>query len=133
MGAACVYSSLCLICNAPKVTEFIRTTNFHKKHPNVNININIKEVEKTLEQYVQLSKIPKSIESQKEDHLTTHKESFREMTTEEKLAFLNQEKAFWEQVAIEEKYKDTGEDTTCQAEIGQVKISTEDKDKVYHI
>ena len=106
---------------------------FSHKHPNFDLSLSEEEVKKELEKYEQLSQIPKDIEEKKEEHLTNHQESFREMTTEEKLTFLEKEKEFWQQVAIQEKYRDTEEDTTGQTEIGQIKSPTENGEKVYHI
>ena len=152
------------MCFAPKITtRRIREKLFHKKHPNLDIKINTKELNQKLKEYNQLSKksvdIGKTesahlnekeidselaqcdefeenhnhLEKQKEKHLENYSEVFKQMTVGEKLAFLNQEKEFWEQVAIEEKYQNEGEDTTGQVGIGRVQDSNEDKNKVYHI
>lgn len=106
---------------------------FSRKYPDFDLSLSEEEVKKELEKYEQLSQIPKDIEEKKKEHLTNHQESFREMTTEEKLTFLEKEKEFWQQVAIQEKYRDTEEDTTGQTEIGQIKSPTENGEKVYHI
>ncbi len=99
---------------------------FQKKHPDFDINIDATEVEKELEKYYQLSKLPKDIVKQKEEHLENYGESMREISVEERLELLKREKEFWEQVAIQEKYQGTGEET-----IGQT--STKKEEKVYHI
>lgn len=98
---------------------------FQKKHPDFDINIDATEVEKELEKYYQLSKLPKDIVKQKEEHLENYGESMREISVEERLELLKREKEFWEQVAIQEKYQETGEET-----IGQTSTKEE---KVYHI
>lgn len=98
---------------------------FQKKHPDFDINIDATEAEKELEKYYQLSKLPKDIVKQKEEHLENYGESMREISVEERLELLKREKEFWEQVAIQEKYQETGEET-----IGQTSTKEE---KVYHI
>lgn len=77
---------------------------FKKQYPDFDINIDIKEVAKALKKYKELSKVSKNIEEKKEEHLTNLPDEVREMSTKEKLAYLEQEKEFWEQVAIQEKY-----------------------------
>ena len=116
----------------PNVLRKAFIKSFRKKYPAFDINLDEKEVEKELEKYHQLSKIPKDIEIQKKGHLETQNESFRKMSVEERLECLKQEQEFWKQVAIQEKYKDTEEDTTGQVGIGQIK-SPENEEKVKHI
>ncbi len=106
---------------------------FQKKYPDFDIHIDETEVKKELEKYIQLSKIPEDIEKKKLDHLSNYQDIFCQLTTEERLEFLKKEKEFWEQVAIQEKYQDVGGDTTGQVGIGQVNVSTENQEKVYHI
>lgn len=110
----------------PKIVDFMLIKNFQRKYPNFDINIDATEVEKELEKYYQLSKLPKDIVKQKEEHLENYGESMKEISVEERLKLLKREKEFWEQVAIQEKYQETGEET-----IGQT--STKKEEKVYHI
>lgn len=42
--------------------------------------------------------MPKDLETKKEEHLTFYQERVKEMTTEERIAFLEHEKEFWMQV-----------------------------------
>jgi len=106
---------------------------FKKKYPEFDIHLDEDEVEKELTKYYELSKIPENLEQKKEEHLDNHTESFKQMTVEEKLAFLNQEKEFWESVAIQEKYQNEGEDTTEQGKMGTISSTEENKNRVYHI
>ncbi len=137
----------CTLFSLPKIICHIRTNIFHKKHPNVDIKVKTEEIKKELNKYNQLSKttqdiekkeeehlskVSTDIEEKREEHLSNYSDKFQESTAEEMLAFLKEEKVFWEQVAIEEKYRDTDEDTTGQTEIGQVKSPTENGGKVYH-
>lgn len=89
---------------ANKIIRKMNVKTFQKEYPNFDINTDVKEVEKALEKYRELSKVPKDIEEKKEEHLTNLPDEVREMSTKEKLAYLEQEKEFWEQVAIQEKY-----------------------------
>lgn len=88
----------------PKVVENIRMKKFQKQYPNFDINTDVKEVEKALEKYRELSKIPKDIEEKKCEHVTNLPDEVKKMSAQEKLAYLESEKEFWEQVAIQEKY-----------------------------
>ena len=80
-----------------------------------------------------MSKIPKNIETKKEEHLDRYKNDFGTMTTEEKLSFLEQEREFWEQVAIQEKYSDINEDENELVSSNQKNPLTKPKEKNYHI
>ncbi len=80
-----------------------------------------------------MSKIPKNIETKKEEHLDRHKNDFGTMTTEEKLSFLEQEREFWGQVAIQEKYSDINEDENELVSSNQESPLTKPKEKNYHI
>lgn len=88
-------------------------------------------MEKELEKYNELSKVPKDIEKKKEEHWSSYQEHLKEMTADEMLEFLQKEKEFWEAVATQEKYRfserneTTGEDT-----VGQKGTTGE---KTYHI
>lgn len=87
-----------------KIIYKMNIKTFKKQYPDFDINIDIKEVAKALKKYKELSKVSKNIEEKKEEHLTNLPDEVREMSTKEKLAYLEQEKEFWEQVAIQEKY-----------------------------
>lgn len=117
----------------PKIVSKHLIKKFQKKHPDFDINLDKKEVEKELEKYRQLSKIPKNIETKKEEHLDRYKNDFGTMTTEEKLSFLEQEREFWEQVAIQEKYSDINEDENELVSSNQKNPLTKPKEKNYHI
>lgn len=104
---------------------------FQKKHPDFDMSLSKGEVEKELEKYHQLSKIPKNILEKKEEHLDKHKNDFDKMTTEEKLNFLEQEKKFWEQVKVQEKYQDdVEEDSVGQESVGRENTSMKPKEKM---
>ncbi len=65
------------------------------------------------------------MEQKKEEHLSNYQDHLKKMTADEMIEFLQKEKEFWETVAIEEKYRlsgnneNIGEDTT--------------REKTYHI
>lgn len=82
---------------------------FQKQYPDFDITIDTNEAKKELEKYRELSKVPKKIEEKKEEHLLNFQNTFKEMSTEEKIKFLNQEREFWEQMAIQEKYGNSEE------------------------
>lgn len=92
-----------------KIIYKMNIKTFKKQHPDFDINIDIKEVAKALKKYKELSKVPKNIEKKKEEHLTNLPDEVRKMSTNEKLAYLDQEKEFWEQVAVQEKYTNLDE------------------------
>lgn len=96
----------------PKAVQNIRMEKFQKQYPDFDINIDVKEVAKALKKYKELSKVPKNIEEKKCKHLTNLPDEVRKMSTQEKLAYLEQEKEFWEQVAVQEKYEKTEEKET---------------------
>ena len=92
--------------------EIIRKVNmkkFQKEYPNFDITLDVREVEKALEKYNELSEIPKDIEEKKCEHLTNLPDEVKKVSTQEKLAYLEQEKEFWEQVAVQEKYQNLEE------------------------
>ena len=63
-------------------------------------------MKEALTKYEELSKISKDIEEKKEQCLVNHSDEFKRKTTDEKISELRKEIEFWEQVKIEEKYKD---------------------------
>lgn len=95
-----------------KIIDKMNMKEFKKQHPDFDINIDIKEAAKALEKYKKLSKVPKNIEEKKKEHLTNLPDQVKKMSTQEKLTYLGQEKEFWEQVAIQEKYEKTEEKET---------------------
>ena len=106
-----------------KITDKINLKKFEKEHPDFDINIGIDELEKELNKYQELSKIPKDIEKQKEEHMPNLQEIFKNMSTEEKLAFLEQEKQFWQQVQTKEELTQEKTDTQevgYQKKIGSI-------------
>lgn len=82
---------------------------FQKQYPEFDITIDTNEAKKELEKYIELSKVPKKLEEKKEEHLSNFQNAFKEMSTKEKINFLNQEREFWEQMAIQEKYENSKE------------------------
>lgn len=115
----------------PKALSKYFLKKFQKKHPNFDISLSKENIEKELEKYRQLSKVPKDIEEKKEEHLDNYKNSFNTMTTEEKLSFLEQEKKFWEQVKVQEKYQDDLEEISKEPEsVGRENISIKPKEKL---
>lgn len=96
-----------------KIIRKMNMKTFQKQYPNFDITIDVKEVEKTLEKY-RLSKISKNIEEKKFEHLRNLPDNVKEMSTDEKLAYLEQEKEFWEQVAIQEKYQNIDKEQETQ-------------------
>lgn len=92
-----------------KIIHKMNMKEFQKQYPDFDINVDVKEVAKALNKYKELSKVPKNIEEKKEEHLTNLPDEVRKMSTNEKLAYLDQEKEFWEQVAVQEKYTNLDE------------------------
>lgn len=81
-----------------KLPRKIGLKNFKKKYPEFDTDINLEELKKKLKDYdsekiVSLSKINETTEEEK--HLSFYQEDFKNMTNEEKLSFLEQEKEFW--------------------------------------
>ncbi len=112
------------------VLEIIPMKMFQRKYPNFDIKLEKEKVEEALKEYERPLNLPTEMDVEKEEHLSNLTEQFRQMTTEEKLEYLNRERAFWEQVALQEKYQETGEDRTGQIGIEQGQSSAE---KTYHI
>lgn len=92
----------------PRLVDHILIHNFKRKYPEFDIKTDSYEVEESLEKYNQFPKISEDIEQKKEEHLSCYQDEFSQMTTEEKLQVLNQERFFWEQVAIQEQYQSIG-------------------------
>ncbi len=91
-----------------KITnKIIRKMNmkaFQKQYPNFDLTTDTNEVISELEKYNELSKISETIEEEKEEHLEKMPNDFHNLSTSDKITFLNQEREFWEQVSIQEKY-----------------------------
>lgn len=100
-----------------KIIRKMNMKTFQKEYPDFDIAVDVKEVAKELEKYEELSKIPKNIEKEKEEHLSNLPSNVKEMSTEDKLAYLEHEREFWEKVAIQEKYGNIGD----SKEIGRQK------------
>lgn len=79
---------------------------FKQDYPNLKYDINQEELKKELVKYEELSSLPKDIETKKEESLSNFSEKIKGMTTSEKIAYLEEQKEFWEQVKIQEKYQD---------------------------
>lgn len=77
---------------------------FQKQYPDFDITMDVNAVAKELEKYRELSQVPKEIEEKREVHLSNLPDDVKEMSTREKIDFLNHERELWEQVAIQEKY-----------------------------
>ena len=114
----------------PKIVDFMLIKNFQRKYPSFDIKLGEEKVEEALKEYERSLNLPTEMDVEKEEHLSNLTEQFHQMTTEEKLEYLNRERAFWEQVALQEKYQETGEDRTGQIGIEQGQSSAE---KTYHI
>lgn len=57
----------------PKQVSKYLIKRLQKKHPDFDMSLSKGEVEKELEKYRQLSKVPKDIDEKKEEHLDKHK------------------------------------------------------------
>lgn len=95
-----------LIKMSTKLMTKYQLKSYKKVYPNINTDIDVNELEKALTKYEELKKVPKDIEKKKEQCLLEHSDEFKEKTTDEKIGELKEEIEFWEQVKIEEKYRD---------------------------
>lgn len=92
-----------IVTVADKMTSKETLDDFYEENPDVDKNTNIEELEEALSQYKDLSRKnaimaeKQKFEEKKEEHLKNYQNNFRDMTPTEKLAFLEQEKMFWEQ------------------------------------
>ena len=109
LGSYGIIISILIGKGIPSFFQHMRMGDFLKIYPNFDINTDVNEVEKALEKYRKLSKMPKNIEEKKKDHLTNLPDKVKEMSTDEKLVYLEQEREFWEQVKVQEKYQDLEE------------------------
>ncbi len=76
--------------------------------PDLDYDIDQNELGEGLQKYEELSKLPKNLENQKEEHLSSMEGNMRSLSTQEKIEYLKNESEFWNLVAIEEKYKENG-------------------------
>ena len=76
-----------------------------RDYPDLDIDVDKHELEKELVRYNKLSKLPKDIEKQKDEHSIEYSDQVKEMTTQEKIEYFQREKEFWENYAIKEKYE----------------------------
>ena len=70
--------------------------------------------------YQELSKVEKNFKMETKEYLENYQESFRSMTSSEKIAFLEKEKEFWEQEKKLEKNETPELD--IHKELGEKKI-----------
>lgn len=75
---------------------------FQEKYPDFDIDIDVNEVKEKLKEYriknIPIYSLASSHEvTEEEKHLSFYKDRFKEMTNEEKIAFLENEKEFWSQ------------------------------------
>ncbi len=80
-----------------KLTHKFNKKAFMEKYPNFDINSNVDEIRKAIEEYQKIT------DEEKDEHLSNIKNNnFEEMSTRDKIDFLNRERNFWEQVRKEE-------------------------------
>ena len=104
-----------IMTGLPKIAKKLYLKKLKKEYPDIDINVNIDNLKEALTKYEELSKIPKNIEEKKEQCLTNHSDEFKKKTTEEKISELKEEIEFWEQVKIEEKYRDNYTEDSVKA------------------
>lgn len=95
-----------LIKMSTKLMTKYQLKSYKKVYSNINTDVDVNELEKALTNYEELKKVPKDMEAKKEQCLINHSDEFKEKTTDEKINELKKEIEFWEQVKIEEKYRD---------------------------
>lgn len=102
-----IFSIATTVVTSTAIDKKIILNNFSKKHPEINLNVNLDRLSHALERYSVLSNLPKDIEERKEQYLGEYNEKVREMTTSEKIAFFKEQKEFWETVQMQENYINT--------------------------
>lgn len=101
----------------PKLYQDMKLGDFLKQYPDFNVDTDIKDVEKALEKYEELLEFSENIEEKKCEHLTNLPDEVKKMSTQEKLAYLEREKEFWEQVEIKERDGNKSEEESYQKRI----------------
>ena len=97
-----------IMVTAPSIFKHLEKMNMNylkKSYPNIDTNVDEEKLKKALIKYNELSKIPEDIDVQIEIHLSDFNNTFRKMSTKQKMRYLQKEKEFWQIVAIKEKYE----------------------------
>jgi len=109
-----------VIMSIPTTRYYGKIRKFKKEYPEIDTKIKESELEKALENYERLSKIPKDIEIKKEEHLTSFNDEFREMTNQEKLDFLQKEIEFWDKLSKDEAFVESLKENAPEKKIGRI-------------
>lgn len=100
--------SIGLCCT--KINNKISFSDFKRKYPNINTDIDVESLEKELTKYRELKKVSKDIEKNREYFGALHSDEYNKMTCEEKIDVINDEIEFLSQEMILEKYKNNSID-----------------------
>ena len=92
-----------IVMGMDKLYEKYNAKLLKKDYPEIDVNISKEELEKELDKYEEMSSVYVDLNTKKCEHLSNYSEKFVEMTTEEKIAFLEKEKEFWNKVLFQEK------------------------------
>ena len=88
-----------------KLLEIFTIHDLKKDFPDLYFDVDKKKLKSALKRYEELSKVPEDIEQRKKEHMSIFDKDKDEMTTKERIEYLNREKEFWENYAIKEKYE----------------------------
>ena len=99
-------SAVGLIFGIVALAKVIEENRFKKKYPGVNTDVDVDELGKTLEKYKELSTVPENIDLLKNEYSQDYSDKINNMTTDEKIAYFEEQKDLWKKVAIKEKYGD---------------------------